>query len=164
MCVSLRNNDLFLKKRRFSCISRTEHDYLGMIDDNTLKTRVILSKLDSIDSIRCTLQAEHKNIYVSWTNIDLFSKKRKFSCISPMENDMLDKIDDNYLKTRAIPSKLDSIDSVHWTLQAKPKNMCVFLRNNDFFSKTLRFSCISQTEHDYLGMINDNSLKTGVIP
>ena len=62
MYVAFRNNDLFSNKRRFSWISQTEHDTLGIIDYNSLKTRIITLKLVSIDSIRWTLQAEHKNI------------------------------------------------------------------------------------------------------
>ena len=64
MWVFVRNNDLISKKRRFSRNSQTEHDILGMIDDNSLKTNVIPSKLASLDSVRWTLQAEHKNICV----------------------------------------------------------------------------------------------------
>ena len=56
-------------------------------------------------------------------------------------------IDDNFLKTGVIPSKLAPIDKIRWTLQAEPKNMWVSVRNNDLFSKKRRFSCISQTEH-----------------
>ena len=52
MCVSLRNNDILSKKRRFSNIWSTEQDILGMIVDSTLKTPVIPTKLISIDSIR----------------------------------------------------------------------------------------------------------------
>ena len=163
MCGSLRSSDLFKKKRRFSCISPTEHDILGMFHGNSLKTRVLLSKLVSIDSIRWTLQAEYKNMWVSLRNSDLFKKKRRFSCISPTEHDILGMIKDNSLKTRVIPSKLVSIDSIRWTLQAEHKNMCVSLRNNDLFSKKRRFSCISPTELDILGMIDDISLKTCVI-
>ena len=89
MCVSLRNNDLFSNRRRFSCISPTDHDILGMIDDNSLKTRVIASKLASFDRIRVSVRAEHKDMCVSLRNNDLFSKKLRFSCISPTEHDML---------------------------------------------------------------------------
>ena len=43
MYVSLRNNDLFSKKLRFSFISPTEHDILCMIDDKSLKTGAIVT-------------------------------------------------------------------------------------------------------------------------
>ena len=83
-----------------------------MIDDNSLKPRVIPSKLVSIGSIRRTLQTDHKDMYLFLRNNLLFSKKRRFLCISPTEYDVLAKIDDNSLKTRVIPSKLVSIDSI----------------------------------------------------
>ena len=164
MRVTLRNNDLFSMKRWFSCISQTEHDYLGKIVDHSLKTRAIPWKLVSIDSIRSTLQAKHENMCVSLRNNDLFLKKLRFSCISQTEHDYLGKIDDNSLKTRVIPSKLASIDSIRWTLEAEHKTMCVSWRNNHLFSKKRRFSCISRTEHDYLGKFDENSLKTRVFP
>ena len=143
MCGSLRNSDLFKKKRRFSCISPTEHDILGMFHGNSLKTRVLLSKLVSIDSIRWTLQAENKNMWVSLKNNNLFLKKRRLSCISPTEHDVLGMTKDNSLKTRVSPSKLVSIDSIRWSLQAEHKNMSGSLRNSDLFRKKRRFSCIS---------------------
>ena len=65
-----------------------------------------------------------------------------------MDHDILGTIDDNSLKTRVIPSKLVSFAGIRWTLQAKHKNMCVSERNNDLFSKKLRFLCISPTEND----------------
>ena len=89
------------------------------IDDISLKTRVISSKLVSLDSIRWTLQARHKNMHVSLRNNDLFCKKRRFSGIIQMGHDYLCIIDDNCLKSRVIPNKLISIDSIRWTLQAK---------------------------------------------
>ena len=135
MCVSWRNYELFSEKRWFFRISQTEHDYLGKIDDNSLKTHAIPSKLVSIDSIRSTLQAKHENMRASRGNNQLFSKKRRFSCISRMEHDYLGKIDDNSLKTRVIPLKLVSIDGIRWTLQAEHKNMCVSWRNNDLYLK-----------------------------
>ena len=91
--------------------------------------------------------SEHKYMWVSVRNIDLFSNKRPVSCSSPTEHDILGMIDDNFLKTGVIPSKLAPIDKIRWTLQAEPKNMWVSVRNNDLFSKKRRFSCISQTEH-----------------
>ena len=94
MRVSLRNNDLFSKKRRFSCNSQTEHDYLAKTDDNSLKTHALPSKLVSNDSIRSTLQAKHKNMCFSLRNKDLFSKKRRFSTISPTELVVLANIDE----------------------------------------------------------------------
>ena len=89
-----------------------EHDILGMIDDNSLKTRLTHSKLVSIDRIRCTLQAEHKNMSVSLRNNHLFTKKRRFSCISTTEHDILGMTDDNSLNIRVILSKLVSIDRI----------------------------------------------------
>ena len=126
-----------------------------MIDYNTLKTRVIPSKLASSDRILWTQQAEHKNMCVSLRNNDLFSKNHRFSCISPTEYDILCMIGDNSIKTRVIPSKLVSIDSIRWTLHAERKNMCVSPRNNDLFSKKRWISCISPTEHDLFGVIAD---------
>ena len=119
-------------RRNVSWISQTEHVYLGKIDDNSLKTHAIPSKLVSIDSIRCTLQAKHENMCVSLRNNDLFLKKLRFSCISPTEHDVLVKIDDLSKETRHIPSKLVWIYSIRWTLQAEHKNMCVSRRNVDF--------------------------------
>ena len=107
------------KKRRFSCISPTEHDVLGMIADNSLRTSAIPSKLVSNDSNRWTLQANHQNMCGSLRNIDLFSKKRRLSCISPTEHDILGMNDDNSLKTRVILSKLVSVDSIRWSPQAE---------------------------------------------
>ena len=97
MHVSLRNNYLYSKKRRISCISPAEHDIFGMIDDKSLKTRVLASKLASFDRIRLTLLAEHKNMCVSLRNNDLFY--------------VLGAIDDYSLKTRVL-SKLVSIDTI----------------------------------------------------
>ena len=85
MSVSLRNNDLFSKKRRFSWILATEHDPLSMIVDISLKTRAIPSKQISVDSFRWNLQAEQVYFSVSLRNIDLFSKKLRFLCISPTD-------------------------------------------------------------------------------
>ena len=116
MCDPARNYDLFSKKRGFSYISPTEHDILGMVDDNSLKTRVIPSKLDSCDRIRWILHAERKNMCVSVRENELLSKKRRFSYISPTEQDILGMIDDNSMKTRVIPSKLTSFDRIRWTL------------------------------------------------
>ena len=121
--------------------------------DNSLKTRVILSKLVLIDSIRWTLLAERKNMRASVRNNDELSKKHRFSCISPTEHDILCMIVDNSLKTLVIPTKLVSIDSTRWTLQAECENMSVSIRNYDLYSKKRRISCISTTEHDILSMI-----------
>ena len=43
--LSLKNNHLFSQKLRFSCLSPAEHDILYMIDDNSLKTEDIRTKL-----------------------------------------------------------------------------------------------------------------------
>ena len=47
-----------------------------------------------MDGIRWTLQAEEKNMCFSLRNNDLFSMKRRFSCISQTEQDILVTIDD----------------------------------------------------------------------
>ena len=117
----------------------TEHDIFCIIDDNSLKTRVIPSKLVSIDIILWSLQAKHKNMCVSMSNNDLFSKKRRFSWTSQTDHDILDMIDDISLKTRVITPKLVSIDSIRWSLQAKQKNMFVSYRNEGLFLKKRRF-------------------------
>ena len=75
-------------------------------------------------------------MYVSLRNNDLFSKKRHFSFISPTEHDILGTIDYNSLKTSDVHSKIVSVVSIRWTVQAQHKNMCVSLRNNDLFSNT----------------------------
>lgn len=126
MCVSLRTYDLFTKKRRYSCISPTEHDILVMIDDNSLKTRVIPSEIISFDRIRWTLQAEHKNMCVSSRKNDLFTKKRRFLCILQTDNDILDTIVDNSLKPRYLPSKHVSTDNIRWLYKQNTRT-CVFL-------------------------------------
>ena len=156
MCIFLGINDLFSKKRRFSCISHSEHDILGMTEDTSLKTRVIPLKLVSIDGIRLTLQAGHKNMRVSVSNSVLFSKKLRFLYISTTEDKILCMIRDNSLKTVVIPSKLATLDRIRSTLHSERKNMCVSMRNSGLFSKERRFSCISPKEHDILGMIDDN--------
>ena len=135
-----------------------------MIDDNSLKTPVIPSTLASLHRIRQNLQAERKNTCVSVWNNDLFSKKLRFSSISPTDHDILGMIDDDSLKTPVIHSKLASFDRKPWTPPAECKKTCVSGRNNVLFSKKRRFRLISQTEHDILGMIDDNSLNTRVIP
>ena len=155
MIYSWRNVDIRAFRQRISV--------LAMIGDNSLKTRVIASKLVSIDRIRWTLQGEHKNMCVSLRNNDLFSKKR-FSCISQTEHDILGMTDENFLKTRVTASTLVWIVRIRWTLQADRKDMCVPVWNNDLFSKKLRFSCFSPSEQDILGMIDDNALITRVIP
>ena len=137
--------------------------YFGTIDYKSLKTRVIPPKLELIDIILWTLQAEHKNKCGSLRKRILFSKKSQYSCNSPMEHDILGTIEDISLKPRVIPSKLFSIYSIRWTLRADHKNMWVSLRNSLLFSKKRRFSCISPTNHNIFGTIDDNSLKTRVI-
>ena len=87
MIYSRRNVD-------FCAFRHSKHVILGMNDDNSLKTRVIPSKLVSVDSIGWILQAEHKNMSGSLKNNDFFSKKRRFSCISQTEQDILVTIDD----------------------------------------------------------------------
>ena len=165
MWMFLRNNDLLSKKHWFSSISQSKHDILGMIDDNSLKTPVIPLKLVWIDRIRWTLQTEHKNMCMPLRNNDLFSKTLCLSCFSPTEQDILGMTEDNALLTRVIPLNLDWIDRIHWNLQAECKNMCIFLRINDLFSKKRRFSCISciHSENDILGMTDDKLLKARVI-
>ena len=72
MYLSLKNNLLFSKKPRFSCLSLTELYVLAMIKDNSLKTQDIRFKLLSFDSILLTLQLSIKNIYLSRKNNFLF--------------------------------------------------------------------------------------------
>ena len=79
------------------------------------------------------------------------------------EHDPLGMIVDISLKTRAIPSKLISVDSFRWNLQAEQVYFSVSLRNIDLLSKKRRFLGISPTEHNIFAMIDDNSLKTRVI-
>ena len=140
MCASLRNKDLFSNKLRLSCFSPTEQHILGITKDNALITRVIRFKLYWIDRIHWTLQAERKIMCIFLGINDLFSKKRRFSCISHSEHDILGMTDDTSLKTRVIPLKLVSIDGIRLTLQAGHKNMRVSVSNNDLFSKNHRFS------------------------
>ena len=150
MFVFVRNCDLFSKKLRFSCISPTENDISRMIHDNSLKTRVIPSKLVSIDGIRLTLHSESKNMWVSVSSYDFFSKNHRFSCIWPTEHDSLCMIGDNSTKTRVIPSRIVSIDSIRWTLHAERKNMCVSQRNNDLFSRNFDFRAFRQRSMTFL--------------
>ena len=56
MIFSFKNYLLFSKKHRFSCLSHTQHDIMPMVDDNSVQTRDIRSKLVVFDSIRLTLQ------------------------------------------------------------------------------------------------------------
>ena len=72
ICLSLKNNLLFSKKPRFSCLSLTEYYVLAMIDDNALKTQDIRFKRVSFDSIRLTLQVNIKTMYLSLKNNFLF--------------------------------------------------------------------------------------------
>ena len=71
----MKNILLVAKKRRFSRLSPTGHDILAVIDDNTLKSQDIHSKLVAFDSIRLTLQVNIKNMYLSLKNNLLFSGK-----------------------------------------------------------------------------------------
>ena len=72
ICLSLKNNFLFSKKPRFSCLSLKEYYILDVIDDNSLKTQDIRFKLVSFDSICLTLQVNIKNMYLSLKNNLLF--------------------------------------------------------------------------------------------
>ena len=56
MYLSFKNNILFSKKRRLSCLQSAEHVILDMIDDNSWKTKDILFKCVAIDSFHLTLQ------------------------------------------------------------------------------------------------------------
>ena len=98
-----------------------------MINDNSLKTQDIRSKLVSFDIIRLTLEVDHKNMYVCMKNALLFLEKHRFSCISPTEHDILTIIDDNSLETQDIPPKLVSLDSIRLTFQVDYKNMYLWL-------------------------------------
>ena len=85
---------------------------MAIIDDYSLKTRVIPSELSSFDSVRRTLHAEHKNKFVSVRDNDLFSMKPPFSRIPLTEHDILGMIDHYSLKNRVIPSELASFDRI----------------------------------------------------
>ena len=74
MYFSLKNNILFSKIHRLSCLSPTNHDILDMIDNNTLQTRDILSKLVAFDSIHLTLPVNNKNVYLLLKN-NLYSQR-----------------------------------------------------------------------------------------
>ena len=78
MYVWLKNNILFSKKRRFSCLSSTEHDVMARINDISLKTQDIPQKLASFESIRLILQVDYKNMYVCLKNNLLFSRNLDF--------------------------------------------------------------------------------------
>ena len=81
-CIFLWEIIIYSRKNvDFRASRPTENDILGMIDDKCLKTRVIPIKLSSFERIRWTLQADHKNMCDSLRNYDLFSKKRRFSCL-----------------------------------------------------------------------------------
>ena len=61
----LLKNPSFSKKRRFSCLSLTEHDILDINDDNALKTQDICFRRVALHSTRLTLQVHTKNMYLS---------------------------------------------------------------------------------------------------
>ena len=85
-----------------------------MFDENSLKTQDIRSKLVAFDSIRLTLPVKKKCMYLSLKNNLLFPKKRRFSCLSPTEYDILDMIEDNSLKTQDIRFKLVAFHSIRF--------------------------------------------------
>ena len=95
-----------------------EHDVLSMIEENSLKTRVIIWKLASFDRIRWTLHAERKNMCVSVRNNDVFSKKPLNSRISPTEQDILGTIDENSCySVKSGISREHSLNSTSWALK-----------------------------------------------
>ena len=98
-----------------------------MIDNNSFKTQDILFKLVTYHSTRLTLQVNIKSMYLSLKNYILISKKRRFSCLSHTENDILDMTEDNSLQTRDICSKLVAFDSIRLTIQVR--NMYLLLKN-----------------------------------
>ena len=93
--LSLKNNILISKKRRFSCPSHNKNDILDITEDNSLQTRSIRSKLVASDSIRLSIQVNIKNKYLLLKNILLFTKKRRFLCLLLAEHDILAMILEN---------------------------------------------------------------------
>ena len=75
--LSMKKNVLLSKKFRFSCLSSTEHYILAMIDDNSLKTQDIRSKLAAFDRIHLFLQVNIKTCIFRWKKISVwFSRVR----------------------------------------------------------------------------------------
>ena len=66
MYLSSKNNHLFSKKYRFSCLSPTEHDLLDLIEVNFIKTQDVCSKIVAFYSIRLTIQVNIENMYFRW--------------------------------------------------------------------------------------------------
>ena len=66
----------------------------------------------------------------------------------------------NSLKIQVIHFKLVACKSIRLTLQVNIENMYLSLKNNILLSEELGISCLSPKEHDILGVIDDNSLKT----
>ena len=97
-----------------------------MIEDTSLRTQDIPSKLVSLNSIRLTLKVDHIDMYVWLKNNHLLSKKFRFSCLSSNEHDILNMIGDKSLKTQDISSKFVSFDCICLTLQVNHKT-CIFL-------------------------------------
>ena len=94
-----------------------------MIDDNYLKTQDIRFNLAVFDSIHLTLQGSIKSMYLSSKNNHLFSKKYRFSCLSPTEHDLLDLIEVNFIKTQDVCSKIVAFYSIRLTIQVNIENM-----------------------------------------
>ena len=92
------------------------YNILTIFDDNSSKTQDILSKLVSFDSIRSPLPVDIKNMYLCLKNNILFSVKRRLSCHSNTEYNVLAIIDDSSLKIQDICPKLVSFDSILLTL------------------------------------------------
>ena len=116
---------------------------LDMIENISLKTQDIPSKLVSLNSIRLTLKVYHINMYGWLKNNLLFSKKLRLSCLSHMVHDILDVIDGISSETKDIPSMLVSFYVIRLTQQVGHKNMHVRLKNYILFAKKLPFTCPS---------------------
>ena len=127
MFLWLRNNLLFSKKRRFSCLSNMGHDILCMINDNSMNTQGISWKLVSSDIIRLTLQVDHKICILGCTII--FSYRRMFN-FRALAYVILSMIDDYSLKTQDISWNLFALDSIRLTLQLDHRNIYYWLKNN----------------------------------
>ena len=147
MCVSLRNSLLFSKKRRFLCISPTEHGI--WVRSMMALWKLVLFLQNRSQSIEFaefynqttkTWMFRWEIIFYSRRNVDFRAFRQRIT-IFWVQSIIT-------LKTRVIPSKQVSFDIVPWTLLTDHKNMSVSLRNNLLFSKKRRFSCISRKEHD----------------
>ena len=116
------------------------YDILGMIDDKSLKSQDIHSKLVSFNSIHLTLQANNKNMCLSLKNNHSFSKKRRFSCSRlPNRRGNFGYDRDNSLKPQDVPSKLVAFYSFCLTLEVNHINVYLSLKNNLLYRKNFAF-------------------------